>query len=151
MAYRTEKLEQQAMTEITERKLVYISELICFLPCDKTTFYAHKLNESNDIKEALEANRIDLKLKIRQKLLESDNPIALIASYKLFSNPDELQRLNSNSRQMHEHTQTKPFEFTLNLNPDNRISERLTASETKQITGEADYVDAEFDSDNFDN
>jgi hypothetical protein len=147
MAYRTEKLEQQAMTEITERKLVYISELICYLPCDKTTFYAHKLNESNDIKEALEANRIDLKLKIRQKLLESDNPIALIASYKLFAEPSELERLNSNSRQTHEHTQKQPFSFTLNLNPDNRISERLTGGETKQITGEADFIDGETEDD----
>jgi hypothetical protein len=143
MAYVTQKLEQTALTEIIKRKLVYVSELICFLPCDKTTFYAHKLNESNDIKEALEANRIDLKLKIRQKLLESDNPIALIASYKLFAEPSELERLNSNNRLSVDHKQIQPFSFTLNLNPDNRISERLTASETKQITGEADFIDGE--------
>jgi hypothetical protein len=148
MAYVTQKLEQTALTEITERKLVYLAEVICYLPCDKTTFYAHKLNQSNPIKEALEANRIDLKLKIRQKLLESDNPIALIASYKLFAEPSELERLNSNSRQTHEHTQQKqPFSFTLNLNPDNRISERLTGGETKQITGESDFIDAETEAD----
>ncbi len=142
MAYDTQKLEETALTEITKRKLVFISEIIPFLPCDKTTFYAHKLNQSDSIKEALEANRIDLKLKIRRKLLESDNPIALIASYKLFAEPSELERLNSNSRQTHEHKQTQPFEFTLNLNPDNLILERLT-NEPKQITGEADYIDAE--------
>ena len=143
MAYKTHELEETALKEITERKLVYISEVICYLPCDKTTFYLHKLNQCHSIKEALEANRIDLKLKIRQKLLESDHPIALIASYKLFAEPSELERLNSNSRQTVDHTQTKPFTFTLNLNPDNRISERLAAGETKQITGEADYIDAE--------
>jgi hypothetical protein len=117
------------------------------LPCDKTTFYAHKLNESNDIKEALEANRIDLKLKIRQKLLESDNPIALIASYKLFADLPELERLNSNNRLSVDHKQIQPFSFTLNLNPDNRISERLTSGETKQITGEADFIDGETEDD----
>ncbi len=145
--YDTKILKERALTEITKRKLVYISELICFLPCDKTTFYAHKLNESNDIKEALEANRIDLKLKIRQKLLESDNPIALIASYKLFADRDELERLNSNNRISVDHKQRQPFSFTLNLNPDNRISERLTGGETKQITGEADFIDGETEDD----
>jgi hypothetical protein len=145
MAYKTHELEETALTEITKRKLVYLSEVICYLPCDKTTFYAHKLNQSNPIKEALEENRIDLKLKIRQKLLESDNPIALIASYKLFANRDELERLNSNSRQTVDHKQIQPFTFTLNLNPDNRIAERLTSSETKQITGESDFIDAEAD------
>ncbi len=147
MAYKTHELEAQALAEITKRKLVYISELICYLPCDKTTFYAHKIHESNDIKEALEANRIDLKLKVRQKLLESDNPIALIASYKLFAEPSELERLNTSNRQTHEHTQTKPFEFTLNLNPNNRILERLTSGEAKQITGTSDYIDAEPEAD----
>jgi hypothetical protein len=145
--YDTKILKERALTEITKRKLVYVSELICFLPCDKTTFYAHKLNESNDIKEALEANRIDLKLKIRQKLLESDNPIALIASYKLFAEPSELERLNSNNRLSVDHKQIQPFSFTLNLNPDNRISERLTGGETKQITGEADFIDGETEDD----
>jgi hypothetical protein len=99
------------------------------------------------LKEAILRNRINLKLKIRRKLLESDNPIALIASYKLFANQDELERLSNNSRQTHEHTQKQPFSFTLNLNPDNRISERLTSGETKQITGEADYIDAETEDD----
>ena len=148
MAYDTQKLEETALTEITKRKLVYLSEVICYLPCDKTTFYAHKLNQSNCIKEALEENRIDLKLKIRRKLLESDNPIALIASYKLFAEPSELERLNSNSRQTHEMKQTKPFTFTLNLNPDNRVSERLQSDETRQINGtsaENDFIDAEVD------
>jgi hypothetical protein len=145
--YDTKILKERALTEITKRKLVYVSELICFLPCDKTTFYAHKLNESNDIKEALEANRIDLKLKIRQKLLESDNPIALIASYKLFAEPSELERLNSNNRLSVDHKQIQPFSFTLNLNPDNRVRERLQFGETKQITGESDFIDAETEAD----
>jgi hypothetical protein len=51
---------------------------------------------------------------------------------------------------MHEHTQTKPFEFTLNLNPNNRILERLTSGETKQITGTNNCVDAEVENDYLD-
>jgi hypothetical protein len=145
--YDTKILKERALTEITKRKLVYISEVICYLPCDKTTFYAHKLHECNDIKEEMERNRIDLKLKIRQKLLASDNPIALIASYKLFADRDELERLNSNTRPAGDHSQIKPFTFTLNLNPDNRIRERLQNSEIRQISGESNFIDGETEDD----
>jgi DNA helicase TIP49 (TBP-interacting protein) len=118
---------------------------MAFLPCSQSTFYSYKLERTELLKEALHRNRINLKLQIRRKLLESDNPIALIASYKLFANQEELERLSNNSRQTHE--QTKPFTFTLNLNPDNRIRERLVAGESKQITGESDFIDAEAEDD----
>jgi hypothetical protein len=143
MAYKTHELEAQALKEITARKLVYLTEVVSYLPCDKTTFYAHKLNQSTSIKEALERNRIDLKLKIRQKLLDSDNPIAMIASYKLFADENELERLSTNNKQAVNHTQTKPFSFTLNLNPINELPE----NEPKQLTGETNYIDVESDDD----
>ena len=145
--FNKDELIELSLKAIEQHKLVFISEIIPFLPCSQSTFYNYKMERLELLKEALQRNRIDLKLKIRHKLLESDNPIALIASYKLFANRDELERLSSNSRQTHEHTQTKPFEFTLNLNPNNLILERLTSGETKQITGTADYIDAETEAD----
>ncbi len=144
--FNKDELIELSLRAIEQHELVFISEIISFLPCSQSTFYNYKMEALQPLKEALQRNRINLKLQIRRKLLESDNPIALIASYKLFANQEELQRLSNNSRQTHEHTQTKPFTFTLNLNPDNRISERLAASETKQISGESvesDFIDAE--------
>jgi hypothetical protein len=139
------KLIELSLAAIKQHELVFISEIIPFLPCSQSTFYNYELQGLELLKEALSRNRINLKLKIRRKLLESDNPIALIASYKLFANRDELERLSNNSRQPH--TQKQPFSFTLNLNPDNRVRERLQLGETKQITGEADFIDAEAEAD----
>jgi hypothetical protein len=143
--FNKDELIELSIRAIEQHDLVFISEIIAFLPCSQSTFYNYKMEGLQVLKEALSRNRINLKLQIRRKLLESDNPIALIASYKLFANQEELQRLSNNNRQTMEHTQKQPFSFTLNLNPDNRIAERLTASETKQITGESDFIDAEAD------
>jgi hypothetical protein len=145
--FNKDELIELSLVAIEQHNLVFISEIIAFLPCSQSTFYSYKLERTELLKEALHRNRISLKLQIRRKLLESDNPIALIASYKLFANQEELERLSNNSRQTHEHTQKQPFSFTLNLNPDNRVRERLTSSETKQITGESDFIDAETEAD----
>jgi hypothetical protein len=141
--FNKDELIELSLRVIEQHDLVFISEIIAFLPCSQSTFYSYKLERTELLKEALHRNRISLKLQIRRKLLESDNPIALIASYKLFANQEELQRLSNNSKQTMEHTQSKPFSFTLNLNPDNRVRERLTSGETKQISGESDFIDAE--------
>jgi predicted GIY-YIG superfamily endonuclease len=58
MAYKTEELEEQALKAIKEHGLVFIEEVVSFLPCDKTTFYAHGLSKSLKIKEALKANKV---------------------------------------------------------------------------------------------
>ncbi len=143
--FNKDELIELSLRVIEQHDLVFISEIIAFLPCSQSTFYSYKLERTELLKEALHRNRINLKLQIRRKLLESDNPIALIASYKLFANQEELERLSNNSRQPH--TQKQPFSFTLNLNPDNRVRERLTSGETKQISGESDFIDAQTEDD----
>jgi hypothetical protein len=146
--FNKDELIELSIRAIEQHDLVFISEIMAFLPCSQSTFYNYELQGLEVLKEALQRNRINLKLQIRHKLINSDHPIALIASYKLFANQEELQRLSNNSRQTMEHTQAKPFSFTLNLNPDNRVSERLTGGEAKQITGESaesDFIDGETD------
>ena len=145
--FNKDELIELSLAAIKQHELVFISEIIPFLPCSQSTFYNYKMERLESLKESLSRNRIDLKLKIRHKLLASDNPIALIASYKLFATKDELERLSNNSRQTHEHKQTQPFEFTLNLNPDNRVRERLEANENRQLTSGADYIDGETEAD----
>lgn len=93
MAYNTAELEKKALAAIKSNKLVFIEEVVSFLPCDKTTFYAHKLNESNKIKRALDKNRIDGKASARRKWAESDNATLQIAYYKLLSSEEELRKL----------------------------------------------------------
>jgi hypothetical protein len=117
MAYKTRELEQSALQAIKTRKLLFIEDVVSFLPCSKPTFYLHKLNELDSIKDAISFNRIETKLKIRRKLFESDNPIALIASYKLVANNDELERLSANRQTPRLPEGNKPLIVTFELNP----------------------------------
>jgi hypothetical protein len=117
MTYKTHELEQAALQAIKTRKLLFIEDVVACLPCSKPTFYQHKLNELDSIKDAISFNRIETKLKIREKLFESDNPIALIASYKLVANNDELERLSANRQMPRLPEGNKPMVVTFSLNP----------------------------------
>ena len=103
MAYDTKKLEAQALEAINKYKLIWIEEVVSYLPCTKPTFYDHGLNESNAIKAAIEKNRTDLKVGLRRKWYDSDNATVQIALYKLIGTDDEADRINS-QRQKIEHS-----------------------------------------------
>jgi hypothetical protein len=94
MAYNTNELEQQALEAIKEHGLVFIEEVVSFLPCSKPTFYEHGLNESNAIKEAIEYNKVSKKAKLRKNWEHSENATLNISLYKLLANEEELQRLS---------------------------------------------------------
>lgn len=144
--FNKDELIELSLEAIQKRNLMFMTEIPAYLPCSLSTFYGYHLARSEALKEALSANRTRRKVELREKWYESDNPISQIALYKLIGTADELERLNT-SRQTVDHKQTKPFAFTLNLNPDNRVRERLQFGETKQITGEVDYIDAESEDD----
>lgn len=93
MAYNTEELEKKSLAAIKRHKLVFIDEVVSFLPCSTSTFYGHELEKSEAIKKALEENRIKGKLSSRRKWADSDNATLQIAYYKLLSTEDELRKL----------------------------------------------------------
>jgi hypothetical protein len=94
MAYKTEELERLALEAIEKHKLFFIEDIVAYLPCTKPTFYEHKLNESNAIKEALLEVRTNLKVSMRSKWFRSDNPTLQLALMKLLSNDEELRKLS---------------------------------------------------------
>jgi len=93
MAYDKQKLIEQSLAAIKKHKLIFIEEVVSFLPCDKTTFYRHECNECNAIKEAIESNKIATKSNLRGKWEDSDNAALNIALYKLCATPKELDIL----------------------------------------------------------
>jgi hypothetical protein len=95
MAYDTLELEKQALKAIEENGLVFIDEVVTFLPCDRATFYNHGLDKFDSIKTALEAKKISLKAGLRKKWYASDNATVQIALYKLIGDETENGRLNS--------------------------------------------------------
>jgi hypothetical protein len=94
MAYKTEELERLSLEAINKHKLFFIEDIVAYLPCDKTTFYAHKLHESNSIKEALTEVKVNLKVNMRSKWYRSENPTLQLALMKLVSTDEELRKLS---------------------------------------------------------
>ena len=113
MAYNTKDLEKQALKAIQENDIVFIEELVLYLPCSKRTIYDHKLQECNTLKEAIESNKIARKNKLRTNWeKEKASPILQLAAFKLLANEDELVRLQVKERDTEKQDQTVSFKFT---------------------------------------
>lgn len=95
MAYDYNEMLAKALKVIPEEQCVTVEELVLYMPCGKTTFYALKLNEANEIKSAIEDEKVKVKKKLRRRWRDSDNPALQIAEYKLISSDDEFNRLNT--------------------------------------------------------
>ncbi len=94
MAYKTEELEKTALEAIEKHKLFFIEDVVCYLPCDKKTFYNHKMHELHSIKEALIKVKTDVKVSMRSKWYKSDNATLQMGLMKLISNDEERKRLS---------------------------------------------------------
>ncbi len=90
MAYKKEDLIKQALQAIKKHKLIFIEEVVSFLPCSKATFYNYKLDELDAIKSAIQANKINIKTKLRTRWQDVDNSALNIALYKLCATKEEL-------------------------------------------------------------
>ena len=96
MAYDKEKLYNQALKAIEENNLFFIEDVIALLPCSKPTFYDHfpvNSNEFNTQKAMLEQNKVNIKLKMRKKWLESENATLQMGLMKLITTDEERKRL----------------------------------------------------------
>ena len=94
MWYETEKLKEMALQAIAENGLIFIQEAVAYMPCNSATFYNHKLHEDEDVQDLINANRIKIKVKSRNKWEDSDNATLQLALYKLVSDEEELRRLS---------------------------------------------------------
>ena len=100
MAYDTKELEKKALAAISKHKLMFMEHIVAFLPCDKTTFYAHKLNESNAIKKAVEEMRVSKKTKMLSNWINSETPSLQIAAMKMIAEEHEAHRLNGTKQEI---------------------------------------------------
>ena len=94
MAYDRKKIFEQAKEVIVKHKLFFIDDIVAFLPIAKSTFYEWKLEQSEELKELLEQNRVELKVSMRSKWYKSNSPALQMALMKLIANKDELKRLS---------------------------------------------------------
>lgn len=123
--YKTEDLLKTAKEAIIKNRLIFIEDIIAFLPCHKSTFYEHFPNESDNYKtmfDMLETNRTTLKVSMRSKWYTSNAPALQMALMKLIASPEELRKL---SMQYIESDNT-------NKNTNFNISDLYNDSETKE-------------------
>jgi len=107
MAYKTEELKELALQSIREHKLHYIEDISAFIGIGKDSFYNHKLDEDDEIKEAIRKNKITLKQRLRTKWEDSDKPALQLALYKLIGSEEEAHRLNGSKTVIENNVQIK--------------------------------------------
>lgn len=96
MAYTKAALKKQSLEAIEENNLLFIDEIIAYLPCSKATFYNHKLEQLEELKKILESNREKKKMKMKKKWYKSSNATLQIALFKLICTPEERRRIALN-------------------------------------------------------
>lgn len=93
MAYKKTDMIKQSLEAIKENDLVFVEEIIAFVPFGKATFYNHNLDKLDDIKKELDNNRIRTKAGLRKNWRESKSPALQIALYRLLATESEYDRL----------------------------------------------------------
>ena len=94
MAYDKNKIVEQAKEAIVKHKLFFLDDIIAFLPIASSTFYAWEMEKSEELKELLHKNRIELKVSMRSKWYKSNSPVLQLALMKLISTDEELRKLS---------------------------------------------------------
>jgi hypothetical protein len=95
--YDKKKLFEKAKKAAKEKELIFIEEIVSYLPISKPTFYEYfplDSNELNELKNLIEDNAVEIKSGLRKKWRESENPTLQIALYRLTSRTDEHKKLN---------------------------------------------------------
>lgn len=98
MAYKTEKLFEDAMHHIKEKKLFFFEDVIAYLGIGRNTFYDHFPIDSNNydiIKRELDNNKVAIKTSMRKKWYDSDNATLQVALMKLISTDEERKKLSN--------------------------------------------------------
>lgn len=79
-------------------RIVFHQDIYAFLKISRSSYYRHFPSESDEwkvIDEALENNKTNMKLVIRDRLAESKSPAALLSLYRLIATREERDALNS--------------------------------------------------------
>lgn len=102
--YDREKIYKRCISVVKKHKLVFIDEIVAYLPIGRKTFYEWwpaGSDESDNLKELLTNNKVVRKVAIRQKL-ESGKGSDLIAAYKLLGTDRERKLLSTTYQEINE-------------------------------------------------
>lgn len=97
MAHDRKEKFKLAKEMIVKNKLFFLDDVFAFIGINKSTFYDWwpiDSNESNELKQMLETNRIEIKSSMRSKWYKSDAPALQMALMKLICTDDERKKLS---------------------------------------------------------
>lgn len=97
MKHSKKEMFELSKNAILENDLIFIEDIVAYLPIGKTTFYTMFTKDSdelNELKSMLSKNKIRQKVAIRKKWRNSDNPTIQLALYKLLATDEERKRLS---------------------------------------------------------
>ena len=93
--YDREELITKALDVIGKEDVTSLAELWLCMGISQTTGYKYGLDDLDEIKKAIEQQKVAIKKKMRRNWRNSDNATLQIAEFKLLSSDDELSRLNT--------------------------------------------------------
>jgi len=132
MAYDKEEIKKTAIEAIKKHNLFFISDIVAYVPCSRSTFYSYFTEDSDELdefKELLEQNRVKTKSAIRAKLFQSNKAGELLALYRLVCTPDERRVLNQQYIEMN----AKDDSITINfVNRSNSKDKEENKEENKE-------------------
>lgn len=97
MANDKNKIFEQAKEQVVKHNLYFIEDIIAYLPISKPTFYDYfkvDSNELNTLKELLDTNKVNMKVKLRNKLSQGEKAAEILALYKLIATDEERKALS---------------------------------------------------------
>lgn len=96
--YKHDDIYAEAIKAIEENENVFfIEDVVSLVSCGRTTFYTLFPDGSdslNNIKEKLTDNKINMKVKLRNKLAQGDKAAEIISLYKLIATEEERRALS---------------------------------------------------------
>ena len=115
MAYDRVKIFEKAKEVIVKNKLIFIEDIVAFLPISKPTFYLYfpvNSYEFNELKELLEVNSTTIKVSLRSKWYNSNAPALQMALYKLTATPEEHKKLSMQYIESENNNTNKNFDIS---------------------------------------
>lgn len=97
MAYDRKKIFEQAKEVTISKRLIFVEEVVAFLPISKKTFYEWfpiDSNECDELKGLIDVNKISLKTSMRKKWYDSENATLQMGLMKLLATPEEHRKLS---------------------------------------------------------
>jgi hypothetical protein len=94
MADDKQKLIDTCLKLIQEHNLFFITDLCAYLPFSHATFYNKGLDKIDTLKEALDKNKIDTKVRLLKKWEDSTNATLQMALMKLICSDEERKKLS---------------------------------------------------------